>query len=69
MQSDAEHQKNDADFRKFGRERCIDLWPGRVRADEDAGDEVADERRQAELARDESGREREHEPEHDRDEK
>ena len=46
MQSDAEHQQNDADLGKLARERLIGNKAGRRRAYEHAGDEIADERRQ-----------------------
>ena len=47
MQADAEHQQDDADLGELTRERLVGDEAGRRRADQHAGDEIADERRQA----------------------
>ena len=49
MQADAEHQKDDADLGKFERQRLVGHETGRVRPDEHAGYQVADEGRNAEA--------------------
>ena len=49
MQADAEHQQDDADLRKFERQRLVGDETGRVRPDEHAGYQIADEGRNAEA--------------------
>ena len=46
VQSDAEHQQDDADLGELLRERDVRDEAGRSRADEDSRQEVADERRE-----------------------
>ena len=52
LQADAEHQEDDADLRELFRDLRVRNEPGRVGADQDAGKQVADERRQPESLRD-----------------
>ena len=47
MQADAEHQQDDADLGELAGKPGIGHEARRERADRDAGDEIADERRQA----------------------
>ena len=47
VQADAEHQQDDADLGELARERLVGDEARRRRADQHAGDEIADERRQA----------------------
>lgn len=49
MQADAEHQQDHADFGQFIGEAGIGDEARRVRPDQDAGDEVTDQRRDAEA--------------------
>ena len=49
MQADAEHQQDDADLGELRREARIGNETRRVGAHQDAGDEVADQRRQAQA--------------------
>ena len=49
MQADAEHQEDDADLGEFERQRLVGDEARRVRPDENAGDQIADERRHAEA--------------------
>ena len=51
LQTDPEHQKDDADFRKLFRDFRVGDEPGCVRPDEGARNQVTDERRQAEPLR------------------
>ena len=48
VQPDAEHQQDDADFGQLRRHLRVGDEAGRLRADEDPGQQVADDRRQAE---------------------
>ena len=52
LQTDAEHQEDDANLRKLFRDVRVRHEPGRVGADQDARKQVADERRQPEPLRD-----------------
>jgi hypothetical protein len=46
LEADAEHQQDDADLRELLGERRVGREAGRVRPDDDAGEQVADDRRQ-----------------------
>ena len=48
MQPDAEHQQDDADFGQLQRQMLVGDEARRVRSDQHAGDQVADQRRDAE---------------------
>ena len=52
LQADAEHQQDDADLGQLLGEGGVGHKAGRVRADERAGQQIADDRRQAEALRD-----------------
>jgi hypothetical protein len=52
MQPDAEHQQDDADLRQFQRKVLVGHEARRVRPDENAGDEISDERGNAETVGD-----------------
>ena len=54
MQADAEHQQDDADLGELGRECLVGDEARRERADGDAGEQIADQRRNAEPLRDSS---------------
>lgn len=45
MKADAEHQQDDTYLCELRRKRLVGDEPGRERADDDAGQEVADDRR------------------------
>ena len=60
VQADAEHQQDDADFRQLARQRLVTDEPRRERPDRHAGQQVADEGRQAQLGRDETAGESHH---------
>ena len=62
LQAHAEHQQDDADFRELLGKAAIDDEPGRVRADERAGQQIADNGRQAEAVRDVSEEKRDTQP-------
>lgn len=47
MQADAEHQQDDADLRQLDRELLVRDEAGREGTDHDAGQQIADDRRQA----------------------
>ena len=47
MQADAEHQQDDADLGELARERLVGDEARREGADGDAGEQIADQRRQA----------------------
>ena len=49
MQADAEHQQDDADLGEFRRQRLVGDEARRERPDENAGDQVADQRGNAET--------------------
>ena len=51
LQADAEHQQDDADFGELLGELGVRDEAGRMRSDGDAGEQVADDRRQAEPMR------------------
>jgi hypothetical protein len=52
MQAHAEHQQDDADLAEFLREALVGNETGRIGADDDAGDQVADQRRHSEAVGD-----------------
>ena len=52
VQADAEHQQDDADLGELLRQRAVGDEARRVRADEQPGEQVADDRRQPEPVRD-----------------
>ena len=58
LQADAEHQQDDADLGELLGHRRIDGQPGCVRAEQRAGEQVADDRRQAQPLRDVAENER-----------
>jgi hypothetical protein len=49
VQPDAEHQQDDADLSQLQRQSLVGHVPWRERPDQDAGDEVADQRREAQA--------------------
>ncbi|MGY3122816.1 hypothetical protein ACVWXQ_006753 [Bradyrhizobium sp. S3.14.4] len=51
MQADAEHQQDNAEFGKLGRKRLVGDEAWRERPDGNAGEQVADKRRNAEPLR------------------
>ena len=59
VQADAEHQQHHADLGELARELDVGDEAGRGRADDDAGDEVADQRRQLQPRGDEAHDQRE----------
>ncbi len=61
MQTDAEHEENDADFGKLWRKVLIRHKAGRIGADQNAGDEVAHQRRKTEAMRNRAKNKRQHE--------
>ncbi|MEA3220909.1 MAG: hypothetical protein OZX49_02024 [Immundisolibacter sp.] len=65
MQPDPEHQQDDADFCKLGSELCVGNEPWRKRPDRDAGQQIADQRRQLDLAGKKSTDKREQQPHDD----
>ena len=65
MQADAEHQQDHADFGELQRETGVGDEAGRVRADGDAGEKIADDRRQTEPLGEESESEGKHQGPHD----
>ena len=58
LQTDAEHQQDHADFGELLRQRAVGDEARRVRPDDDAGDEIADNRRQPQPLRDEAADQR-----------
>jgi hypothetical protein len=62
LQADAEHQQDDADFCQLLGQRCVGDKARRVRPDERAGQQIADDRRQADPLGDVSQEERRGEP-------
>ena len=54
MQADAEHQQDDADLGQLAGQVLVADEARRERADGDAGQQVADQRRQAQLVRHEA---------------
>ena len=66
MQADAEHQQDDADLGELRGELAVGDEAGRERADGDARQQVADERRQLQPDGDEAADEREREADGDR---
>ena len=50
MQTDAEHQQHDADFGELARQFDVGNKAGRGGTDDDAGDQVADQRRQLQAS-------------------
>ena len=52
VQADAEHQQDDADLGELLGQLAVGDEAGRVRPDDDAGEQVADDRREAEPLRD-----------------
>ena len=54
LQPDAEHQENHADLRQLLGERAVRDEARRVWTDQDPGEQVADDRRQADALRDEA---------------
>ena len=65
MEADAEHQENHADLGQLVGQSLIGDVSGRERADQDAGNEVADERRKPQPLRQHAECECEHEGNHD----
>ena len=64
VQADAEHQQDDADLGQLARQLLVADEAGRERPDRDAGQQIADQRRQAQLDRQETAGER-HDQAHD----
>jgi hypothetical protein len=58
LETDAEHQQDDADLGELFRERSVRDEAGRVGPHEDAGEQVADDGRQPEAVRDVAEHER-----------
>ncbi len=58
LEADAEHQQHDADLGELLGEANIGDEAGRVGTDENAADEIADDRRQAEALRQQPKNER-----------
>ena len=58
LQADAEHQEDDADLGQLFGHRRIDGKSGCVRTEQRAGDQIADDRRQAQPLRDVAEHER-----------
>jgi hypothetical protein len=52
LQADAEHQQDDADLGELLRDPDVDRETRRIRADQRSGQQVTDDRRQAEALRD-----------------
>ena len=61
MQTDAEHQEDDADFGEFRSKVLVGDKAGRIRPDQNTGDEITHQRRQAETMRDGAEDECQHE--------
>jgi hypothetical protein len=61
MQADAEHQEDNADFAQLLRQRLIGNETRRVGTDEDAGDQVANDRGEPEAVGEKTQKERQHE--------
>jgi hypothetical protein len=57
VQPDAEHQQDDADLGELLREADVADEAGREGTDQDAGQQVADDRRQPKTGREEAERE------------
>jgi hypothetical protein len=51
LEANAEHQEDDADLGELLRHRGVGDETRRVRTDEDAGEQIADDRRKAEALR------------------
>jgi hypothetical protein len=49
MQADTEHQQDHADLGQFRRKRLVRDQAGREGSERDAGDQVTDDRRQAQA--------------------
>jgi hypothetical protein len=62
LQADAEHQQDDADFGQLLGQRRVGNEARRVRPDERAGQEIADDRRQTDPLGDVSQEQRRGEP-------
>ena len=58
LQADAEHQQDDANFRKLFRKPPVDDDARRVRSDERPGEQVADNRGQADALGNEAEQQR-----------
>jgi hypothetical protein len=65
VQADAEHQQDDADLGELAGERAVAHEARRVGADEDAREEIAHQRRQAQALRQHSADEGQHEAQGD----
>jgi hypothetical protein len=65
VQAHAEHQQDHADLRELRGEICVGNESGRERPDRDAGQQVADQRRQAHASREKPEPEREDEADRD----
>ena len=61
MQADAEHQQNDADLGELVGDVLVGDEAGRERPDDDAGEQIADQRRQLEAVGHDAEGEGEHE--------
>src|SRR5437868_7282432 len=66
MQADAEHQQDDADFRELLRQALVGIEAGRIGADRDTGEEVADKRRDAQAVCDRAEDKRQADADNDR---
>ena len=66
MQANTEHQENDADFSQLGRQRGIGCKAGRKRPHQYAGNQISDQRRQAEPIREVPAASSQHEADCDR---
>jgi hypothetical protein len=64
MEADTEHQEDHADLGQLVGQALVGDVSGRERADQDAGKEVADERRKAQPMRQHPECEREHQGNH-----
>ena len=62
VEADTEEEENDAELGDLTGEFSIGLEAGRVRADDDAGQQIADDRRQLEPMRDRTEHQRSGEP-------
>ena len=61
MQADSEHQQDHADLGELRRERLVGDETGRGRPGDDAGDQIADERRQPQALREQAQHQGQHE--------
>ena len=66
MQADAEHQQDDADLGELVGDVLVGDEAGRERPDQDAGEQIADQRRQLEAVRQHAKGEGEHEADGER---